>query len=48
MVTTNEAVNSNPTDKLPAEKRVALYNISWQSYEKILEALGDHRAARMT
>ncbi len=47
MVTTNEAVNSNPIEILLAEKRIALYGISWQSYEKILEALGENRAARL-
>lgn len=30
------------------EKRVVFHNISWQSYEKILEALGEHRSARLT
>jgi len=48
MITTNEAVNSLPIETLLAEKRVAFYHISWQSYEKILEALGDNRAARIT
>lgn len=48
MFTTNETVNSPPIETLLAEKRVALYHVSWQSYEKILEALGNHRAARIT
>jgi Uma2 family endonuclease len=30
------------------EKRVVFHNISWQSYEKILEALGEDRSARLT
>ncbi|MGG6295449.1 Uma2 family endonuclease [Leptolyngbya sp. AN02str] len=29
------------------EKRVTLNNISWESYEKILEALGEGRSARL-
>lgn len=47
MVTTNEAV-STPIEKLLAEKRVTLYHINSHSYEQILEALGDNRAARLT
>lgn len=47
MVTTNEAV-STPIETLLAEKRVSLYHISWQSYEKILDALGDKHSARLT
>jgi Uma2 family endonuclease len=31
-----------------AEKRVVLHHISWQSYEKILDALGDSHSARLT
>lgn len=46
MVTT-EAV-STPIEMLLAEKRVTLYHVSWRSYEKILDALGDSRAARLT
>jgi Uma2 family endonuclease len=48
MITTHETVNNLPIETLLAEKRVAFYHISWQSYEKILEALGDRRAARIT
>jgi len=48
MFTTNETVNSPPIETLLAEKRVAFYHLDWQSYEKILEALGDNRAARIT
>jgi Uma2 family endonuclease len=48
MITTNEAVNSPPIETLLAEKRVTFYHISWHSYEKILEALGNSRAARIT
>jgi len=48
MVTTSEAINSTPTEKPLAEKRVTLHNISWCAYEQILDALGDSRAARLT
>ncbi len=36
-----------PTDS-PANQRVTLCNVTWEAYEKILEALGDHRSARLT
>ncbi|OUL20598.1 hypothetical protein BV378_29780 [Nostoc sp. RF31YmG] len=48
MVTTSEAINSTPTEKPLAEKRVTLNNISWGAYEQILDALGDNRAALLT
>ena len=41
-------VNVNCLEVTFAEKRVPLYNISWHSYEQILEALGEHRSARLT
>ncbi|PSB29691.1 Uma2 family endonuclease [Chlorogloea sp. CCALA 695] len=47
MVTTNESV-SIPIEITVAEKRVSFYNLSWQSYEQILAALGNKRAARLT
>jgi len=31
----------------PAEQRVLLCNVSWQSYEQILTALGERRSARL-
>ncbi len=31
-----------------AEKRVVLHQVSWQSYEKILDAMGDSHSARLT
>jgi Uma2 family endonuclease len=31
-----------------AEQRLTLNNVSWETYEKILEAFGEHRTARMT
>jgi Uma2 family endonuclease len=30
------------------EKRVVLYDLSWQAYETVLAALGDRRSARLT
>jgi len=48
MVTTSEVINSNLQEKPLAEKRVTLHNISWDAYEQILDALGDHRAAQLT
>ncbi|OCQ98469.1 hypothetical protein BCD64_14230 [Nostoc sp. MBR 210] len=48
MVTTSEVISSNPQETQLAEKRVTLHNISWDAYEKILDALGDNRAARLT
>ena len=47
MVTTNESV-SIPIETTLAEKRVSFYNLSWQSYEQILGALGNKRTARLT
>lgn len=31
-----------------AGQRVTLRQVSWQTYEQLLEALGEHRAARLT
>jgi len=37
------------TGTLPlAERRVTLHQVSWKTYEQLLEALGEHRAARLT
>ncbi len=46
-MTISEAV-STPLEENLAEKRVSLHHISWQSYEQILDALGNNRAARLT
>lgn len=46
-MTISEAVNI-PVETILAEKRVTFYNLSWQSYEQILEALGNKRAAQLT
>lgn len=37
-----------PTHTPIGEQRVIFHNISWQSYEKLLEVLGEHRSARLT
>ena len=31
-----------------AEQRLTLHNVSWDTYEKLLEAFGEHRAAHIT
>ena len=46
-MTISEAV-STPLETILAEKRVTFYNLSWRSYEQILDALGNNRAARLT
>lgn len=46
-MTISEAVNI-PVETILAEKRITFYNLSWQSYEQILSALGNKRAARLT
>ncbi|MGL4621959.1 MAG: hypothetical protein ACRCZS_23360, partial [Chroococcidiopsis sp.] len=33
---------------LSPEQRLTLYDVSWDTYEKLLEAFGEHRAARLT
>lgn len=39
--------NHPPHLSLP-EQRVIFYHLSWQKYQQILDALGEHRAARLT
>lgn len=41
---------TSPTDTAsqPGERRVTLHQVTWDAYEKILEALGDSRSARLT
>jgi Uma2 family endonuclease len=45
---TSEAYNALAEVPSPAEKRLTLYDVSWDTYEKLLEAFGEHRAARLT
>lgn len=47
MVNTPVAPSPSVSVDLP-EKRVQLYNISWQAYEAILAAIGDRRSTRLT
>lgn len=47
MVNTPVAPSPSVSVDLP-EKRVQLYNISWQAYEAILAAIGDRRSALLT
>lgn len=47
MISTSEGVSNTPIEQLIAEKRVAFYNLSWHSYERIIEALGNNRASRL-
>jgi len=47
MVNTPVAPSPSVSVDLP-EKRVQLYNISWQAYESILTAIGDRRSALLT
>lgn len=46
-VSTSEVLNALPKVVLPPEKRLTLYDISWDTYEKLLEAFGEHRAVRL-
>lgn len=34
-------------ESMPAEQRLTLNNIAWDTYEKILDAFGEHRAVRL-
>ncbi len=48
MVQTPESTNMASVTVAPAEQRLTLHNISWDTYEKLLDAFGEHRAARIT
>jgi len=47
-VTTSEEYSNLAQVRLSPEQRVTLYDVSWDTYEKLLEAFGEHRAARLT
>ena len=47
MVTINQIINNADIEQLLPEKRVAVFNISWQAYKQILTALGENRVARV-
>lgn len=40
--------NTAPKQAEPHAQRVIFHNFSWKNYEKMLEALGEHRFARLT
>ena len=42
------AISTTQLQGLLPEKRVTLHHVSWESYEKILEALGKQRSAQLT
>ena len=50
----DRAVSTNEVTSIVAqvlslpEQRITLHNISWDTYELLLEAFGEHRAARLT
>jgi len=48
MIATAEKITTIPAEITLAEQRVVFYNISWQSYEQILAALGNNRSSRLT
>jgi Uma2 family endonuclease len=47
MVSTSDAPQVNAVSAPPAEQRLTLNNVSWETYEKLLDAFGEHRAVRL-
>lgn len=47
MVSTQDTANAAATTPAPAEQRLTLHDVTWETYEKLLEAFGEHRAARI-
>ncbi len=47
MVTISEIIDNGDSSQLLPEKRVAVFDISWQAYEQILNALGQNRGTRV-
>ena len=43
-----EADNTKHQTALSPEQRLTLHHVSWDTYEKLLSAFGEHRAARLT
>jgi Uma2 family endonuclease len=39
-------LTSSNSEASIAEQRLTLYNVSWETYDKLLEAFGEHRAVR--
>lgn len=48
MIRTETTPNEVESSRAIAEQRLTLHNVSWETYEKILEAFGEHRAAHIT
>jgi Uma2 family endonuclease len=46
-MTSTQSISLQPVEH-PAEKRVTLHHVSWDAYQKILEALGEQRSALLT
>ena len=46
-MTTTQPIFPQPV-KPPAEKRVTLHHVTWEAYQKILEALGEQHSALLT
>lgn len=47
MVSTITKPNPVAPEITPAEQRVVFHNLSWKSYQQILNALGDNRSSRL-
>jgi hypothetical protein len=47
-IATDEALRDISGKEPPAEQRLTLYNVGWETYEKLLDAFGEHRAVHMT
>jgi Uma2 family endonuclease len=47
MVSTSDALQVNTVSAPPAEQRLTLYGVSWETYEKLLEAFGERRSVRL-
>lgn len=51
MVSTTRQVTTLMPESIPqpvGEQRVVFHNLSWEAYQQILQALGEHRSARLT
>lgn len=47
-IATEEPLRDISSKEPLAEERLTLYNVGWETYEKLLDAFGEHRAVRMT
>ncbi len=48
VISTSGAYNTLTQMPSPPEQRLTLYDVSWDTYELLLEAFGEHRAVRLT